>query len=250
MLGVSALPHGVHFDVPEEQYHRKVLGLASKHALDLVLKAPAAYRAWVGGMEDEPTPAMQFGSAFHAAVLEAEKYKPGKMSTAKGRDDHAKIAGMVAAVKAHPIAGPLLAHGKPEVTIRWKSPEGLECKARIDSLSVGLAAASDLKSCVDASADEFGKSVARYGYDMQAAMYLEGLHCVGVEIPDFVFLAVEKSPPYLVGAYRLDEDWLARGSRRLRRAMRTLAECLATDKWPGLSSGITTLSPPRWASED
>lgn len=252
LRGPSALdlPHGIHYGVPEEQYHRRVLGLASKHALDLVAKAPAAYRAWVDGADDEPSTAMQFGKDFHTACLEPALYKPGKLTTAKGRDDAERIAGMVRAVMAHPVAGPLVRHGKPEVTARWKDPgTGIECKARADLYAPGLRTIVDLKSCADASPEEFAKSVARFTYHWQAAMYLDGFSRAGADVDTFAFIAVEKSAPYLVAVYTLDEGALVIGGRRIARSLDTLSRCIASGDWPGISDRITTLSLPRWAED-
>ena len=248
--GLLGMPHGLHEGVPEDVYHRRELRLASKHGLDLVLKAPAAFKAWAGGAEDEPTPAMVFGKDFHTATLEPHLYKPGGLTTTRGREDAERIAGMVAAVRAHPVAGPMLKHGKPEVTARWRDPAtGVECKARADLYSPGLAMLADLKSCTDASPEEFAKACARYTYHQQAAMYLDGFVRAGAEVDTFAFIAVEKQPPHLVAVYMLDEAALLMGAHRTRRGLSTLAECLATDTWPGYSPRIQTLTLPRWTEE-
>lgn len=243
------LPRGIHHDVPEGAYHARILGLASKHALDLVLKAPAAYRAWIDGHDEPPTPAMQFGKDFHAACLEPRKYKPAT-STKKGREDAETIAAMVKAVFAHPVASSLLQRGRAEVTARWCDPgTGIECKARADLYCPELRTIVDLKSTGDASAEEFSKSVARFGYHAQAAMYLDGFSLVGPRCDTFAFIAVEKSPPHLVAVYVLDEAALLMGARRIARGLETLKRCLETDEWPGFPANVQTIALPRWAEE-
>jgi PDDEXK-like domain of unknown function (DUF3799) len=244
------LPHGLHEGVPEAIYHAKVLGLASKHALDLVEPAPAKYRAWIDADEDIPTPAMQFGKDFHAAALEPHLYRPSE-TTKAARDNAEKIAGMVAALRAHPIAGALLARGRPEVTARWRDPAtGIECKARADLWIPELATIADLKSCADASPEEFARSVANYGYHAQEAMYRDGFGIAsGAPVRSFVFIACEKAPPFLVAVYMLDEPAVLRGGRAIGAALERLRECLETDTWPGLPASIQTIDLPRWAKD-
>src|SRR5688572_3818470 len=125
------LPYGVHANIPEERYHERRLGVVSKGALDLVHRSPAHYRAWIDGQLEKASPALAFGRAFHCAMLEPEKFaqayavepdfgdcrtKANKAARDDWRqchsaaellspDDHATIAGMVASVRAHPLAG-------------------------------------------------------------------------------------------------------------------------------------------------
>jgi hypothetical protein len=78
--GPSALElsHGLHFDVPEEQYHRRVFGLVSKHMLDLVDESPLTYKSYI---ETPPEPdedekeAFFIGKAVGCAVAEPERFE-------------------------------------------------------------------------------------------------------------------------------------------------------------------------------
>ena len=244
------LPHGLHEGITEDAYHRRDKRLASKHGLDLLLKSAATFRAWANGADDEPTPAMVAGKDFHTACLEPSLYKPSGLTTAKGRQTAEMIAGMVASVHAHPVAGPMLKHSKRETTARWRDPAtGVECKARADLWSRGLRMLGDLKSCADASPEEFAKACARYTYHLQAAFYLDGFVRAGADVDTFAFIAVEKTPPHLCAVYMLDGPALFMGERRARRGLERLARCLETDVWPGLSNHIETLSLPRWVDE-
>ena len=80
--GPSALElsHGLHFDIPEEQYHRKVFGLVSKHMLDLVEESPLTYWTYVNGPqqpspeEDDEKEAFFIGKAVGCATLEPERF--------------------------------------------------------------------------------------------------------------------------------------------------------------------------------
>jgi hypothetical protein len=250
--GPSALdlPHGIHAGVSEDVYHRKVLGLANKSSLDLVLRAPAAYRAWVDNAdEDTTTPAMVFGKDFHCALLEPERYAaqpPPK--TAKARADADTIARMVEAVRRHPLAGPVVERGRAELTARWADPQhGLECKARGDIWLAEIGTLVDVKTCSDASPDGFARSVANYHYHRQEAFYRDGWGALDAPVEHFRFIAIEKTPPYLIGFYALDEAAVVVGRRQVRRALGLLAQCIERDEWPGLPDFSQEISLPRWA---
>lgn len=270
-----ALPHGLHSRVPERVYHGRTLGLASKSALDLVRRSPAHYKAWVEGPEKEPTDAMRFGSAFHCALLEPEKFarkyvaepdfgdcrfKENKArrdawraeNAGKERlspDDIEAIKGMVASVHADPYASKMIRNGEPELTVRWRDEEtGLECKLRADYYVERHGMIVDVKSVVDASEEGFAKAVSSYGYHRQDAFYRMGFEAIGKRAEHFVFVAVEKEPPYAVGVYTLDEESLSRGAASIEQDMEVLAECLRTGKWPAYGPGIRVIRVKPWAA--
>ena len=60
-------------DMPAADYHAaKAL---SKSGLDQFRKSPAHFRAWQDGRtKNETSPALEFGSAAHCAVLEPERF--------------------------------------------------------------------------------------------------------------------------------------------------------------------------------
>jgi exodeoxyribonuclease VIII len=106
---------------------------------------------------------------------------------------------------------------------------------------------ADLKTTEDASPAAFARSVATYRYHVQAAFYLDGLRACDAQIDAFAFVAVEKTPPYLVAVYSADEICLARGREEYRADLLTFAECLRTDCWPGYPPFVQPLSLPAWA---
>ena len=247
-----ALAHGLHEGISEAQYHRRVLGMANKGGLELALKAPAAYYAWATStVADEPTPAMLFGKLFHMALLEPALYAAQpKPTTARGRADAETIYAMVRAVQQHPLAWALVGRGRAEVTARWRdATTGIECKARGDVWVPELATLADVKSTTDASPEAFARTVENFGYHRQQAFYEDGWAAVGQPTEHFAFIAVEKSAPYLIGVYQLDEAAVYIGRRQVRRGLGLLASCNARGEWPGLPQHITEISLPRWAKE-
>lgn len=150
------------------------------------------------------------------------------------------------AVHAHPKAHALLRLGAPEQTTFWEEPNtGERCKARADWLhGTEASVIVDVKTCEDARAVQFAKSIVNYRYDVQAAHYEEGF-----DLPRFVFIAVEKKPPHGVAVYAVDSEILFRGYAARERNLATYAECKATGIWPGYSQEIETLQLPAWAKE-
>lgn len=92
--------------------------------------------------------------------------------------------------------------------------KGVMCKARFDYISKDRKSIADLKFLQSATKDDFSKAVANFGYYIQAAFYLE---LTGAN--EFLFLAVEKTEPYLIGVYKLDTAALDLGKERVEKAI-------------------------------
>lgn len=166
-------------------------------------------------------------------------------------DDLATCRGMRAAVLAHPLASSLLrAASDTELTLVWDDPEtGVRCKARPDlyapEIMDGLF--GDLKSCEDARADSFSRSVVSYGYAMQCAHYLDGAAVLRLPVYRFVFFSVEKAPPHGVCLYELSQDDLIMAREQVHRLLCTWAMCAERSEWPGYPAEVKTLFLPPWA---
>ena len=107
--------------------------------------------------------------------------------------------------------------------------------------------ALDVKTALDASEEGFRKSVANYRYEHQAAHYSNGFAALGKRLSHFVFLAVEKTYPFAVATYVLDDEALNFGAEGIAENIRTLAECVASGRWDAYPTKIQTLSLPPWA---
>jgi len=269
------LPSGLAYGVDASAYHEKQLGMVSKSALDQLDRSPAHYRAWLDGGSAKETPALKFGRAFHCCILEPQAFaatytvvpdfgdcrtKPNKdakiawFAANDGRDfidDNmlAAIRGMEAAVRKHPAASRILLDGASEVTLRWTDQQtGLPCKSRADYYVKSKRLVADLKSTEDASPEAFMRSVAKYRYHVQDALYRDAFHACGEPIEHFALIAVEKEPPYGVAVYTLDTDAVAKGYSLARANIEMMSDCLMNDSWPAYSNGVETLSLPRWAA--
>ena len=248
-------------NMPAEQYH--ATRALSKSGLDQFRKSPAHFRAWQDGTtKNESSPALEFGTAVHMAILEPQLFalnytlftgdrrnKDGKMAyeavIASGKiplnqEQWDNITGAAAAVHAHPTAALLVEKIQTEVSC-FDSWNGVKVKARIDGLAKDYII--DVKTTQDASPVAFGKSCAQFRYHVQAAWYQR---ITGVN--RFIFIAVEKEAPYGVACYELDEQAISLGHIIIEEQLRTYVECEQLNSWPCYSSQIETLSLPAWAA--
>ena len=166
------------------------------------------------------------------------------------QSDYEHLAGMREAVLNHSEAARLLAlPGKSEVSIFWETETGATLKCRPDYLpdeadpKLGFLPIIDLKTTVDATLEGFRRSAIKFGYHQSAAWYMEGLAKAGIDTDaQMVFIAVEKTPPYLVGVYYFEDLALATGDVSNMQAISTFRDCRAWNRWPGLTELPRSLS--------
>ena len=271
--------------VPDDRY-RALPGLCFSEMKE-ILRSPAHYRHYKDN-PPEPTKAMLLGRAVHMAVLEPALFKRnfavmddseiceeigGSRPRATGAYRHWKdvfladnagkefldpgeyeaISAMAHAAFLHPAASALLeAKGRCEASLEWTDAvTGTPMKARLDKLLVS-GRVIDVKTCEDARADAFQRSIYNYAYYLQAATYLEAVNncCeieAGCDVP-FTFICIEKSPPYAVAVYDIDTPALEIGAMAMRKCIDTFAKCSAANNWPGYSDIIAQIGLPAWAN--
>jgi hypothetical protein len=102
----------------------------------------------------------------------------------------------------------------------------------------------DFKTCEDASPDAVVRSIENYGYDVQAAHYLDVWKAATGEDRDFVFIFQEKTPPHAIAVVRLlnsaghSGDWMEDAREKAHTARQTWAHCIANDHWPAYPAMI------------
>lgn len=172
--------------------------------------------------------------------------------------DHEQVQEMAAAIRQHPVAGPLFAPGSgtAEQSIFWTDPQtGVRCRCRPDYLKQlpGLTLCVDYKTCRDAGPDAVSKAIRDHGYHQQDAFYIDGIEAAGLA-PDgvrFVFVFQQKTAPYLITVRELDQQSRDIGRAKNERALRIYADCVATDTWPDWTGPVTEIpqiSLPTWAA--
>lgn len=261
-----------------EQEYSKAPGI--RRSMLWEIRRSPAHLKWRMENPPEATPALIFGQALHAAVLTPEDYdrqfavmpnadrrtKAGReaweaaAAEAQSRTQIAfdwaeQIAGMVQAVRGNPMAARLL-DGPHETSYFWADTlTGEACKCRTDAETVigNMHLIVDLKSCQDASTDAFMRDALHYGYDVQAAMYTDGYKAVTGREATFVFIAVEKNPPYAVNILQADTLFMQHGQDRYRHLLGLYHECRQRNQWPGYTGfdgDIASLGLPAWLAND
>lgn len=207
-----------------------------------------------------------FGSAFHKLVLEPETFdneyliadvnrrtNAGKQfifdTESQGKDvisteEWATLCAMRDSVLSNPYAVKLL-DGERETSFYWTDQiTGLECKCRPDVVKVknDCLFITDLKSCRSTTDHKGAESLTfmhdaiKYGYDLETGMYAEGTglyYNIPIEKIFFVFLAVEKEPPYMLNILTADTFFKEQGRQKFREYLGILAECKATGNYYG-----------------
>lgn len=158
--------------------------------------------------------------------------------------DFWQVTGMREAVMQHPLARRAFTNHRAEVSVFWDE-DGLDLKCRPDAWRDGLLI--DLKTTVNADPRQFNKTVADFGYHQSHAHYVDGVQAAtGEELP-FVFVLVEKHPPYLVSVVELHPLAVDMGRRLNTRAKRIYQECTKSGQWPGYPRS-EQIELPLWAA--
>lgn len=222
----------------------------------------------------EDTPALMLGRAVHLAVFEpadfatgviAKPHFEGKGSRKQTQDfmrehqdkiiltpaDYENCQCMQRAMQADAeIRSMLEAPGKGEIAFVWTDAEtGLLCKGRLDRFCrwQDYSLVLDVKTVQDAREYAFARDVAKFHYHVKASWYLAGLRALAPVERRFVWLAIEKEPPYAHCMYEPDEGSLNEGEAVWKRLIAQYAKCKESGVWPGYQSGIHPLALPRWA---
>lgn len=250
-----ATEHYGKFDISNEKYHASAP--LSKSDLHLLAKSPAHFK-YALEHKEEATKAMSFGTAFHAYVLEPEKFKEEYITVSKidrrtkegkalvkeieesgktliSEEEMKTIEQMAQNVLSNKYAAALLS-GEKEKSYFWNDKRtGINLKCRPDCRTElgGVSVIVDLKTCVNADTDAFFRDCLKYGYDLQAALYKCGVEEIERKPHRFVFIAVEKEPPFAFNILEADSLFVDKGNADLNNYLDTVVKCQSTRNWYG-----------------
>lgn len=279
---MQELTTGLHFDVPEVEYHAHPALSASRAKLLVPPSTPLKFKHALAQPEERKRH-FDIGKAVHAKVLgtpldvvAVQKVTRDKQRVdatdydTKSAQEHRDaiyaegkipllaheiraVQAMSDAILANPDARTIMEFpSRPEVSMFWTCPDtGVECRARVDWLPESVEGRrliiSDVKTAASAWPADFVRSAAGFLYDLQDAWYRDGARVLGLDPdPAFLFVVVEKQQPYDVAVVQLHEDAQRRGQALMDRTRRIYAECLASDAWPGIPHGIHTTDLPTY----
>lgn len=240
----------------------------SQSNLKEILKSPAHYRA---RLEEKQvtTPAMILGSAIHAAILEPEIFdqnytfiemdkrtkqfkefqEANKNKIILNIDDRNKIEGIRNSCLNHGIAKRFFEKTDSNLIEQagfWECQE-VKCKGKFDVVNIDARVCVDLKTTESANEKDFIKSIINFKYDFQAAFYSIGLEKIFKEKFDFIFVAVEKTPPYAVNLFELDSDALWKATDKVNESLLVLKSCLESNEFPSYPPLINKITLPKWS---
>lgn len=241
----------------QEEY--RAYPAVSRSDLFKLKKSPLHYK-YATEHAEEPTAALNFGSAAHKYILERDDFgsefavapnidrrtKDGKAvwaefvesaenKTVISQEDFEKIKEMAKAIEAHPIASDLI-KGQHEVSLFWVDEQtGEECKVRPDCIHKDQRGVLivDYKTTASVGDGDFEKSCRKYGYKLQSGMYREGYFQNFLEDAGFAFIAQEKEAPYAVRVYVCTDEYMNEGFDEYRALLGLYHECKLADNFRG-----------------
>ena len=245
-------------------YH-SLPGVRASSLKTLAKKSPRHFRHAQDTQGDgsDDTASRRFLRAVHCAVLEPGQFAAGYEvydDTRRGKiydlwqqsrpgvqaltlREEAVIRAIVSSLRAHEDAARILfEHGWSEVVREWIDlPSGVACKAQIDRVvrvEAGGCEIWDMKTLDSTHPDAVRWHIRKRRYDLQLAHYRAGVSgCVGAGL-----IVVEERPPHDVAVYRLTEADLQAAEEQRQELLQLVAECQASDSWPGCCPTATTLA--------
>lgn len=251
----------------------------SKSQLHKLTISPFHFKYYLDNPQPD-TPSLKLGRAVHKYILEKDDFfneylkmpsginkrtKEGKQTIADyearaaqtgkeliTEEELEKIKAMAEVIHSNKICQKLLS-GEHEQSYFWVDEETKEpCKCRPDAtVQIGdECICIDYKTTANAESQSFMNSAIKFGYDLQAGMYLEGLKkSTGKNYTKFVFIAQETVAPYAFNILEADEYFITEGTQLFHDLLGIYHECKETDNWPGYmgaSNEISSLSVPKW----
>lgn len=243
--------------------YRNAKGL-SKSMLTHFLKSPAHYQQALLEKQ-EPTEAMNFGTAFHATLLlddplsayavkrkvdgrtkEGKEYNEQFAIANEGKaiineEQAMTIANCISSINNHPFAADLMQGiSEREFSLFGGKEDNVSemvlLKGRLDAYDRNRGFVIDYKTCEDASPNGFKKAIWNFRYDLQVVQYSWLIKNLGLPYERFYFICVEKAPPYAVGVYWIDSYSIINSTKNWDNAISEFSECQKNNIWPAYSN--------------
>jgi hypothetical protein len=125
-----------------------------------------------------------------------------------------------------------------EVYFKYKD---IECKAQLDIYNSQTDEVYDVKTVDNIDKSLFINSIEKYGYDTQAAFYMEA-----VKAESYTLIVCCKQAPYHVRFFKLPMDYLLRAKRKNEQRLELYKQCMLWNDWAGYSEEVEELEIPSW----
>mgnify|MGYP007071580396 CR=1 FL=1 len=230
----------------------------------------------IAAYESKSTPQMEFGTWWHARILEHADYLviPADVLNADGerrgkqwkefRDRHAgehlvtsdevfQIRQMEAAIRDNVLAAELLGDQddrEVESTLTWQDEvSGEVCRGRLDLVIPGRSIL-DLKTIRDCSLHTIETTIESSGYYRQAGYYQWAWFALTGETLPFTLVFSETSCPWRCRVVELDQAWIDRGLSECKAALSQIASCRRSGQWrdpDSYQSEPIVMAAPGWS---
>lgn len=250
-----------------ETYHAEE-GISSS-AVKTVANSTLAH--WKGAVRESKT-AWDLGTAVHSLVLEphldyvvcgpddrrgADWKAKQRAATMNGQllltsGDYEQAQAMAASVLANETVRLMLENKSTVIEASFFADDpdtGLRLKARPDAFVRDRGLVIDIKTTLDASPRGFEREIRKYCYDMQAAFYLKTLGLANQDADQFLFVAVEKKPPYAVSIHVLSDDYLKYASERVQHTLHVIKQAEAMQDYPTGWPDLNIVQLPTWLAD-
>jgi hypothetical protein len=260
--------------------HKLAPDISRGLVVEMITKSPAHVKAIIDGKsEKKVTPAMEMGTLTDKALLEPDRFKIGishwvrpeglVFTTKEGkawRDDHleeknlpiiyaeqaADIQGMIESVMRHKLGRIIVENSVKQESAFCIDPDtGLLRKCRPDTRMMdndGQLTLTDLKTTFlgGASPGAWSSHCAKMGYHYQDSFYTDIYTDLIGERPYFLFMPVERKPPYACRVFQIHHEGVSVARERYKRALEQFQKCRASGVWPSYPEEIETIRLPNW----
>lgn len=252
----------------QDDYYHSTEGFISKSSLSSLKNSPFRF---FNGVKFKQTKAMEIGTAIHCALLEPERFAQQYRLMPELTDKRLKsyrdavkecegfnlligsdaknINGMMDAVLGNDAARELLqSEGWSEISgFHVDSDSGVKLRHRFDRLTAD-GCGVDIKKTQSVQPEELSKTIQKYGYDMQDALYSDAYEAItGRKLNQFYFVFVEESYPHEVSVVYLDDISKQVGRDKYRELLGDYCYYTQNPEAANNNSGINMISLPEWA---
>ena len=272
MINITDFTRGVELsgyisNMPDDYYH-STEGFISKSSLSSLKASPFRFFT---GVKFKQTKAMEIGTAIHCALLEPEKFAATyrldpdltdkRLKSYKDAvkelqgfnffigQDAKNINGMMDAVLENDAARDLLhSDGVSELSgFHVDSETGIKLRHRFDRLTAD-GCGVDVKKTQSVRPEELSKTIDKYGYAMQDALYSDAYEAItGRKLNQFYFIFVEESYPHEVAVVYLDDVSKQVGRDQYRNLLIDYDYYKNNPETLKNNAGINMISLPEWA---
>ena len=226
---------GIFKGMPQEEY-LKIQGLSKTSAAKL-LASKSHYKAYLDG-DFEPTDDMNFGTAVDNALfyhdLPLAEYPKATKKDKAYRD---ALHGMIEVIDGCKTASYLISGGEAQVSLVWEY-DGVLMRSRPDYLREDVNIMTDYKTARTGRWEKWKWQARDLGYDIQAAIAIDGMFKLTGESYDFVFIVQEKKPPYFLNIYSAPDEMIDEGREKYMEAAPLFREFMENKTAPAFLDEI------------